>query len=723
MNYRFFRFHRLWLTVTLLCSVFTAAAQLPIVGNSPNNEDGDPLGVALGKINANLNTLLARPNEGGTTNLAGKTSNGLVTSNTFAHAELGFGGKAKKQYPLRYLGSYFLNLNSPTLVSNAVQEAMQNGMFQCGVEGIDILGNGTNFGGDWPFKLARDAGGNLQWSDTWAGATTNLFPWLRSLGWKIMGYSECGGAAVPYPNFLGYETKDAAFFAPWTDFMQLDYGSGNNLVSYQTFVREYQRLHTQGPASIRILASGPEFPSFNISPQIAEMANSVGTADDFRYTGFTAWSQTLSNLDLCYNRAGWVGTARPDINNIVFTFGFSADRFGSDDAITNDIAAVRGLFAMACQIGCYTPIHMWNYSHAVAGRLSGVLSNMLTNPYLYEIQKDEGRCQKVFTSGGYNGYEGYVKKFDGDSFKTSLALFNRSSNTPAIFTVNFTNYMVPDGTWTVTEAHGRTNFSASSSFTWTVNPMDCAVFVVNTDPNPPTGTVATAQTNDTRLQNLSMLSALQSTFTNSLVWVVPMNGDINSRIKYSVGTNGNASVWTDGIFGASLDCRGTYNNGLTYPLFNIPTNSITFGCWLKTTNNGAGINSEFPMVSGPFAGNAGGIKMKIYPFGGYMLFDASVCTNASIAGLSRIESTTTNFCDGTWHFLLCSYDGDKTRGWVDGNNFSTDVVKVTGPLFNSSSPYVYIANAFKGQIAYPMIFNTALTTNQVNQLYNLFVNP
>jgi hypothetical protein len=84
---------------------------------------------------------------------------------------------------------------------------------------------------------------------------------------------------------------------------------------------------------------------------------------------------------------------------------------------------------------------------------------------------------------------------------------------------------------------------------------------------------------------------------------------------------------------------------------------------------------------------------------------------------------TTNVDDGNWHFVLGEYDGNDVSIWVDGQreNHTTPgafTLASSANSFEVSNCYSH-GGFYNGTIDDVRVYNRALTTAEVKQLYKL----
>ncbi len=134
-------------------------------------------------------------------------------------------------------------------------------------------------------------------------------------------------------------------------------------------------------------------------------------------------------------------------------------------------------------------------------------------------------------------------------------------------------------------------------------------------------------------------------------------------------------------------------------------NSIAISLWIKTT-----FSARIALVSKDNGG-----------CGGSYNFYSSTAT-ATTFDICGMPSTTTslNFRDGSWHFIVGTYNGTSKNLYIDG------VLEASTPANGIIHKSIYDAiigndgggSYTNGSIANVQIYNTSLTANQIQYLYN-----
>ena len=210
----------------------------------------------------------------------------------------------------------------------------------------------------------------------------------------------------------------------------------------------------------------------------------------------------------------------------------------------------------------------------------------------------------------------------------------------------------------------------------------------------------------------------QSFLTNGLVAYYPFNGNANDA-----SGSGNNGV----VYGASLttnrfgNANSAYNfagNGTTY--ISVPsspslviTNTITMAVWIKSKGGGTygpRIVSKGPPCYEINVSNTG----------------TSPSANFDLQTLTTI-STTISLAQTNWIYLVGTYDGQSMKYYTNGGLAAQ--ASITGAIGTNSEPLGIGENlddhsdCFNGAIDDVRIYNVALTSNQVSQLYAYETTP
>ena len=152
--------------------------------------------------------------------------------------------------------------------------------------------------------------------------------------------------------------------------------------------------------------------------------------------------------------------------------------------------------------------------------------------------------------------------------------------------------------------------------------------------------------------------------------------------------------------------------------FAFGTGDFTVGVFIKTINTAAdSFYRRIYMTDGPTGNNATNPQLAIVPTTGLV--------NAWSTSGSLDISSTTNVTDGVWHYVVMARSSGTVTLYIDGVSEAT-ASWAENIALNSGSPrprigsYNGTTGDFDGEIANVMVYNTALSADQIVQNYNYF---
>ena len=180
----------------------------------------------------------------------------------------------------------------------------------------------------------------------------------------------------------------------------------------------------------------------------------------------------------------------------------------------------------------------------------------------------------------------------------------------------------------------------------------------------------------------------------------------STSTEWSVDNNATPTAFKSSLSfdGAGDKITSVSNSGLT------SSDARTFSAWIKTTDTG---NNRTVVQTGPDSTNN---NFELSTYGGFLHF--SSWSTYNFTGNVAIA-------DGDWHFICITFDGSVINGYVDGNSAGPNLTNASASLATTNTPY-YIggsatgnsAKYFNGEISNVQIFNTALSSTDVETLYN-----
>ncbi len=173
--------------------------------------------------------------------------------------------------------------------------------------------------------------------------------------------------------------------------------------------------------------------------------------------------------------------------------------------------------------------------------------------------------------------------------------------------------------------------------------------------------------------------------------------------------------------GGSLVFNGTNNYvSVPYSATLAPTSQITFGSWafLSNWNTSANIRILSKTESGGYQlGMSDGLYTNRL---GAIIFNS---------GSYRTVSVSTSSLSPGWHHFVVTCDGQNTILYVDGVSQSTFSLPAPGPIQYVTNNHLVVGaepatgttvtgNYWPGRIANAFVYNIALSSNDVSQMYN-----
>jgi hypothetical protein len=200
---------------------------------------------------------------------------------------------------------------------------------------------------------------------------------------------------------------------------------------------------------------------------------------------------------------------------------------------------------------------------------------------------------------------------------------------------------------------------------------------------------------------------------NGLISWWDFNGDANDEIGGNNGVlNGGVDCNVAGRYdkGCYFDGIDDYINAGNDASLDI-TNEVSISVWIKAEN--------FDNWDGIVVKTANGAIND-----GYGIYWASNTMRFFVTLYSANSATNSFSADNTWHHIVGVYDQTNLRIYIDGvegtsDSYTGSITSTTAPLvigrlYQGSSSY-----SFTGTIDEPMIFNRALSAEEVIALYNL----
>jgi hypothetical protein len=173
----------------------------------------------------------------------------------------------------------------------------------------------------------------------------------------------------------------------------------------------------------------------------------------------------------------------------------------------------------------------------------------------------------------------------------------------------------------------------------------------------PTGVVTTGA--DTR-GYLEQGDKIKYDQTHSLTAYWNLDSNSNSQVGSFNGTD-TAITYGTGKFGNCAIFNGTTSKiVLTDTALLKPTGAFTIGCWFKSNS----VSEQAIFSSYSRNANSAGFFVEVNGAGKLVLQTA----NNTAAGNLTNTIGTTNICDNSWHYIVCTYNNNYGQVYVDGRS-------------------------------------------------------
>ena len=285
------------------------------------------------------------------------------------------------------------------------------------------------------------------------------------------------------------------------------------------------------------------------------------------------------------------------------------------------------------------------------------------------------------------------------------------------------------GTYTVTgtDANGCSN--TSSSVTVTETPLDNAGFSYSASSYEPTDAdptpTITGLTGGTFSAGSGLVFVDSGTNTGSSTGEIDLSASTvaSYTITYDTTSSGssvcpNTSTQTVEIAVAgiannfSMSFDGT-NDFIDVGSFSLNANAGTVSAWIKSSNT-----SDFQMIIGKFVSGSRQVQFRTETNGKIRLILYKSSTVNSL-----LDSTGT-VLDGNWHHVAFTYNSSGINLYIDGSASGSNTTNIT-PVQASTDNFMIGARKistpekfFNGSIDEVAVWNTALTSTQVSEIYS-----
>ena len=285
------------------------------------------------------------------------------------------------------------------------------------------------------------------------------------------------------------------------------------------------------------------------------------------------------------------------------------------------------------------------------------------------------------------------------------------------------------GSYTVTGTDANGCSTTSSSVTVTETPLDNAGFSYSASSYEPTDAdptpTITGLTGGTFSAGSGLVFVDSGTNTGSSTGEIDLSASTvaSYTITYDTTSSGSSVCPNTSTQTVEIAVSGIANNysmnfdsassdyinvGNITALNNL--SAISTSIWLKTSN----------VSTAPIILNGGSSITNRF----YLQLLTNGTTIRYVIGSSVIDTSVSNVADGNWHHIATTQNGTSLDIYLDGAKQNTSTITVVSPSTNIGDNFkigryfLSAANYFDGQIDEVGIWNTALTSTQVAEIYN-----
>ncbi len=199
---------------------------------------------------------------------------------------------------------------------------------------------------------------------------------------------------------------------------------------------------------------------------------------------------------------------------------------------------------------------------------------------------------------------------------------------------------------------------------------------------------------------------------NGLIARYTFNDTVADSVNSNHGSSVGATTYIDGKLGRAIDLNGGY---VDIPDIVEGLPALTVSAWVKS-NDASGNTRVIISQSGggrdpivlSFAAGTGSNDFKY----------RCVVDNGTILAVNESSS---QYNDGNWHMVTCSYDGSKINLYVDGAVADASPESLTGPIADSANNLTLGTagtNTWSGGLDDVRFYNYALSSAEVAELYS-----
>ncbi len=185
----------------------------------------------------------------------------------------------------------------------------------------------------------------------------------------------------------------------------------------------------------------------------------------------------------------------------------------------------------------------------------------------------------------------------------------------------------------------------------------------------------------------------------------------DGSVNASNGTLTNGPTWTIGQIGGAVNFDGTDDYIVSSSSINFASLSFTVAGWAKRTSTGT---YDIILGNGTYSGDSTVLQF------GFNNLDKLMCSF-----FANDLATSLTYTDSNWHHWVCAYNATTNFRaiYLDGVLVASDTAPIdylgSGVIYLGDDSGVGSSGSFSGQLDELRIYNRALSTDEISQLYRL----
>ena len=224
---------------------------------------------------------------------------------------------------------------------------------------------------------------------------------------------------------------------------------------------------------------------------------------------------------------------------------------------------------------------------------------------------------------------------------------------------------------------------------------------------------------------IALAAAAPASAANGLVASWPFDEGSGTLVRDSSGHGNNGTIsgdaqWVGGFSGSALSFDGNTGRVRVPDSASLdPATAVSVVAWIKATKPQGDYN--YILAKGASGCLAASYGLYTGPNGGVMFY---IARNGGLS-YTRSPDGGDGVWNGTWHFVVGTYDGSSVRLYTDGTQIGNGRSS-NGPIdydFPENDLFIghydkCAALDFHGQVDSPQIYNRALTASEIRAMYD-----